>query len=126
MFDDPLFIIVALAVLAVAAVAAVLIARGGPGKSNDTAAPGSTPKPAPYDMLAYLDERVGVQENRKDVRCLSSQNPMTLHFGLGKVAKVDEVLITWPGETDPTPVSPGFIKVNQALPPVIGQPASKQ
>ena len=62
------------AVLAVAAVAAVLIARGGPGKSNAAVTPGATPKPAPYDMLAYLDERVGVQENRKDVRCLSSQN----------------------------------------------------
>jgi len=57
------------AVLAVAAVAAVLIARGGSGKFNAAAS-----KPAPYDMLAYLDERVGVQENRKDVRCLSSQN----------------------------------------------------
>ena len=52
-----------------------------------------------------------------------SQNPMILHFGLGKVAKVDEVLITWPGETDPTPVSPDFIKVNQAPPPVIRQPS---
>ena len=56
-----------------------------------------------------------------------SQNPMTLHFGLGKVDEVDEVLVTWPGETDPTPVkSPDLIKIDQALPPVIGQPASKQ
>lgn len=63
-------------VVAVAAVAAVLIARGD--KFSEAAEPSPAPnpsaKPTPYDMLACLDERVGVQENRKDVRCLSSQN----------------------------------------------------
>ena len=55
-----------------------------------------------------------------------SQNPMMLHFGLGQSDKVDEVLVTWPGETDPTPVkNPDLIKIDQALPPVIGQPASR-
>ena len=75
---------------------------------------------------ARVEVRYGGQKRFDQVvsgKGFLSQNPMTLHFGLGKVAKVAKVLITWPGETDPTPVSPDFIKVNQALPPVIRQPS---
>ena len=63
------------AMVVVSAVTAVVIARGG------EAAQAPAPKEsrpaeakAPYDMLAYLDSRVGQQENRKDVRCWSSCN----------------------------------------------------
>jgi hypothetical protein len=52
-----------------------------------------------------------------------SQNPMTLHFGLGKVDKVEKVLVTWPGDTDPTAVISDLIKIDQALPPIIEQPS---
>ena len=55
-----------------------------------------------------------------------SQNPMTLHFGLGEVDKVDEVFITWPGETQPRQVNPDLIKVNEPIAPVIVQPAVNQ
>lgn len=34
-----------------------------------------------------------------------SQNPMTLHFGLGKADKVDEIIVTWPGDSKPRPVN---------------------
>ncbi len=58
-------------VVVVAAVAAVAIARRDPGLTSEPA------KPA-YEMLAYLDGRVGVQENQKDVRCWSSFNKLQM------------------------------------------------
>ena len=59
-------------VVVVAAVAAVAIARRGP----DTAI--SEPAEPAYEMLTYLDGRVGVQENQKDVRCWSSFNKLQM------------------------------------------------
>ena len=59
-------------VVVVAAVAAVAIARRGPDTTISEPA-----KPA-YEMLAYLDGRVGVQENQKDVRCWSSFNKLQM------------------------------------------------
>jgi hypothetical protein len=55
------------ATVAVALVAAITIVR--------SASP-PPPPPAEYEMLAYLDERVGQKENRKDVRCWSSFNKL--------------------------------------------------
>ncbi len=58
-------------VVVVAAVAAVAIARRAPDTTSQS--PGQ-----PYEMLAYLDGRVGVQENQKDVRCWSSFNKLQM------------------------------------------------
>ena len=58
-------------VVVVAAIAAVAIARRGPEATSEPA------KPA-YAMLAYLDGRVGLQENQKDVRCWSSFNKLQM------------------------------------------------
>ena len=52
--------------VAVALLAAVAIVRSA---STPTA-------PVAFDMLSYLDERVGQKENRKDVRCWSSFNKL--------------------------------------------------
>ena len=58
-------------VILVAAVAALAIARRAPDTTNQS--PGQS-----YEMLAYLDGRVGVQENQKDVRCWSSFNKLQM------------------------------------------------
>ncbi len=67
------------AFLGAAVIAAVVIAGGG---GNETAteeqvvpAPAAEPT---FDMLAYLDARVGVQEDKKDVRCWSSFNKLQM------------------------------------------------
>jgi hypothetical protein len=75
---------------------------------------------------ARVEVRYGGQKRFDQVvsgKGFLSQNPMSLHFGLGQADKVDKVLITWPGETDPTPVDRKFLKIDQALPPVIEQPS---
>ena len=73
-------------VVIVAAVAAVAIARRGadPAGVSDTArvSDGTSVsdragEPA-CEMLAYLDDRVGLQETRKDVRCWSSFNKLQM------------------------------------------------
>ena len=61
-------------VVVVAVVAAVAIARRDPGPTSETAKPAKTA----YEMLVYLDGRVGVQENQKDVRCWSSFNKLQM------------------------------------------------
>ena len=53
-----------------------------------------------------------------------SQNPMSLHFGLGKVDKVDEVLITWPGDKESTPVDLNKQKLQVGQINTIVEPAS--
>ena len=58
-------------IVVVAAIAAVAIARRGLEATSEPA------KPA-YAMLAYLDGRVGLQENQKDVRCWSSFNKLQM------------------------------------------------
>ena len=58
-------------VVVVAAIAAVAIARRGPEATSEPAKP-------EYEMLAYLDGRVGLQENQKDVRCWSSFNKLQM------------------------------------------------
>lgn len=68
---------------------AVLIAAGAAviiGKRPIEAAPSPVPKPAPeakqpaepFTQMGYLDQRVGRQEDEKDVRCWSSFNKLQM------------------------------------------------
>ena len=63
------------ALLVAAVVAAVVIAGGGSGQSNQGEAVPARPS---FNMLGYLDARVGVQEDKKDVRCWSSFNKLQM------------------------------------------------
>jgi len=55
----------------VAVMAALTIVRRAPDTTSQSPGP-------PYEMLTYLDDRVGVQENQKDVRCWSSFNKLQM------------------------------------------------
>jgi len=72
--------------LAAAIAVTVVISRRTPetdsgtdvsAEADTTDMPGAATEPA-YDMLAYLDRRVGLQETRKDVRCWSSFNKLQM------------------------------------------------
>ena len=58
-------------VVIVAALVAVAITRRDSGVTPEPVRPA-------YEMLAYLDGRVGLQENQKDVRCWSSFNKLQM------------------------------------------------
>jgi len=58
-------------VILVAVMAALTIVRRAPDTTSQSPGP-------PYEMLTYLDDRVGVQENQKDVRCWSSFNKLQM------------------------------------------------
>ncbi len=58
------------------------------------AIPAKPPTPAPFDMLAFLDKRVAVQENEKDVRCWSSFNKLQMFITQSEIsqeAKVERI-----------------------------------
>ena len=84
-----------MAMVVISAVAAVWIARSGPA---EMAAAPEAPKPkaaqAPYDMLAYLDTKVGLKENQKDVRCWSSCNKLLMFITdaeISEAAKAERI-----------------------------------
>lgn len=58
-------------VILVAVMVALTIVRRTPDTTSQSPGP-------PYEMLTYLDDRVGVQENQKDVRCWSSFNKLQM------------------------------------------------
>jgi len=58
-------------VILVAVMVALTIVRRAPDTTSQSPGP-------PYEMLTYLDDRVGVQENQKDVRCWSSFNKLQM------------------------------------------------
>ena len=63
-----------LIVIVLAAGGAWAIVGSGEGQEIE-----SSPSPAAaFDMLSFLDERVGVQEDQKDVRCWSSFNKLQM------------------------------------------------